>query len=287
VELLASITRARKYDFDIDRSPAKQFRVRCYGKHSVEWLPGDYYLGSTLVIPDAVDVAIHAEGAYFHYLPKTGDAVVVTGANRCRYYFGTIESASTGAAIRIKPTAAMPTLQSKICFTGLIGKGNKGTGLYLDSSVENVCTNWFEGTDIYGFDKGVYLSAALGRGEPGAGKSDTNWFWFSYIRMCNTCIEEANLGVDDNVWYVNVDASLPNSTAIRTAGKYGKWYIIMGTFQYEGRNKAIILEPGAIHNVVEIHPPIGTWAWEDRSGNNTNVILSTDRPPLVGAAAQR
>ncbi|MBI4556509.1 MAG: hypothetical protein HY706_02915 [Candidatus Hydrogenedentes bacterium] len=275
VELRTSLTKAGTFKFLLDRNPAKQFEVECYGKHSVEWLPGDYYLGATLTIPDAVDVAIHAEGVYLHYRPTDGDAVVVTGANRCRYYFGTIELGSAGAALRIKPTAAMPTLQSKISFSGLVGKNQKGTGLYVDSSVENVCTNWFEGTDVSGFNTGVYVGAAGAKGEPGAGKSDTNWFWFSYIRMCTTCIQEMNAGVDDNVWQVNVDASLPNSTGIHIGGKYGKWYIIAGAWQNERVNKVLVLDPGTAHNVIEVHPPIRQFQWQDDSGNKTNVILGS------------
>ena len=126
VHLLASITRANRFSTKVDTAPAVQKSVECYGRHSVEWLPGDYYLGETLTIPDAADVAIQAEGAYFHYLPAEGDAVVVTGMNRCRYYFGTIETNSLGAAILVKPTAEMPALMSFLSFTGLQGCEQRG-----------------------------------------------------------------------------------------------------------------------------------------------------------------
>lgn len=274
VELLASITRAPLVTADIGTLEDRIHRVKCYGKHSVEWLPGDYFLSSTLSIPAAADVRIEGEGAYFHYLPESGDAVVIEGVLRCRYRLGTIESGSSGAALKITPRGA-PTLMSIIGFTGLVGRGRKGIGLYIDGGV---CTNRFEGTDIYDFDKGVYVAHA-------AGKIDTNWFWVSYIRSCNTCIREGGPGVDDNVWFVNVDASIPNSVAARTAGTYGSWYIIMGCGGGKG-TKALILDPGATHNVIEVHPPLEMWSewvspdvWEDNSGNDTNVILTSASPP--------
>ncbi len=270
VKLLASITQANRFPTKVDTAPAIQAEVKCYGRHSVEWLPGDYYLREPLTIPPAADVAIQAEGTYFHYIPTEGDAVVVTGMNRCRYYFGTIETYSTGAAILVKPTAEMPALMSFLSFTGLLGSEQSGTGLYLDSTQSGVCCNRFEGTDIMGFDTGVYVSDAVA-------KCDTNWFWFSYIRMCKTGIQELGVGVDDNVWNVNVDASIPDSLSIRTAATHGKWYVIMGTWTFEGVNKAVILDPGARQNVIEVHPPLENFAWEDNSGNNTNIILTAQR----------
>ena len=97
-----------------------------------------------------------------------------------------------------------------------------------------VCTHRFEGTDISGFDKGIYISCPGSPTPPfrATAKCDTNWFWVSYIRMCNTCIHEEGDSdhgrVDDNVWFVNVDASEPNAVAIRTAAIHGKWYVITG-----------------------------------------------------------
>jgi len=275
VELHQSLTSAPRVSTMSDSAPNQQHERACYGRHSVEWLPGDYRLGDTLVIPDAADMAIQAEGAYFHYEQPEGDAIVIQGMNRCRYRLGTVETTSTGAAIRVKPGGDMPALMSILSFTGLIGKNQKGTGLFIEPAI-GVCTNRFEGTDISGFDTGVMFENA------DKGKGDTNWFWFSYIRLCNTCIWEKGRRVDDNVWYVNIDASLPGSTAARIGGTYGRWYIIMGAFGFEKTNNAVVLEPGAQHNVIEVHPPLEQFKWEDNSGNDTNVILSSMSAPLKG-----
>jgi len=166
----------------------------------------------------------------------------------------------------------MPALMSCVRFTGLVGTDLKGTGLYIDGKNQGVCVNRFEGTDISGFRTGVFVSDT-------GFKCDTNWFSLSYVRMCRTCIRENARHVDDNVWNVNVDASLPGVTAIRTAAQHGKWYVIMGAWKHEGHNKALVLEPGAMDNVLEIHPPIENFTWENKSGNDTNVVLSTQRPP--------
>ena len=280
VELAASFLKAPRGKGKIDINPKTQKTVESYRNHVVEWLPGTYRLSGTLEIPDAMDCVIRAEGTTFFYGKAEGDCVLIRGLNRCRYSFGTIDSRSTGAAIRIKPTSAMPSLMSFINFTGLIGHDEKGTGLLLDPSNENVCVNRFEGTDIIGFNTGVFVGSVGGRETTTSthGKCDTNWFWISYIRMCNTCIHESPGGVDSSVWNVNVDASLPNSVAIRAAGKYGKWYVIMGTYTFEGKNKALILEPGAKHAVFQVHPPIDMFVWENRSGNDTNLVLSAMSP---------
>ena len=286
VKLLASLRKAPRIKTVYERNPRTLAPTECYGAHSVEWLPGDYYLDDTLTVPDMEDCAIHAEGARFHYRPHQGDAVVVTGVNRCRFYFGTIFTDSTGAALRIKPTENMPSLMSIVGFTGLIGTGQVGIGLCVDSSVENVCTMRFEGTDIRGFDVGVLVPDArpAQAGKPGSGKTDTNWYWFSYVRMCNTCIWERRNGIDCGVWNVNVDASITNSVAVRTAGSFGKWFVIMGTMDWharshEGNNtKSIILDPGADHNVIEVTPPLPRYAPAiDNSGNDSNVVLSTNQ----------
>ncbi|HCK40085.1 MAG: hypothetical protein CMJ72_13520 [Planctomycetaceae bacterium] len=281
VELAASLAKARQGDTLIDINPKTQKKVRCALNHAVEWLPGNYHLSATLEVPDAANCVIRAEGTTLHYGPAEGDCVVIRGMNRCRYNFGTMETQSNGAALRIQPQESMPSLMSFVNFTGLIGQEQRGTGLMLDPKHENVCVNRITGTDILGFDKGAYVGSVGAREGTASthGKCDTNWFWLSYIRLCNTCIEEGAQGVDDSVWHVNVDASVPGAVAIRTAAAYGKWYVIMGTYSFEKKNKALILEPGARNSVFEVHPPIQDFAWEDRSGSETNVILSSESPP--------
>ena len=282
IELAVSLARGRRGKTKIDVDPKTRQTVECTLNHAVEWLPGTYQLSATLEIPDASNSAIRAEGTTLEYQPADGDAVVIRGMNRCRYNFGTIQSSSSGAALCVRPTAKMPALMSFVNFTGLIGTNTRGTGLLVDPSAENVCVNRFEGTDVLGFERGVYVGAAGAREGAAStfGKCDTNWFWLSYVRMCQTCIEESAGGVDCSVWQVNVDASLPGATAIRAAGGYGKWFIIMGTFTFEKRNQALVLEPGARHSVFEVHPPLEDFAWQDRSGNDTNLVLSSNRPPF-------
>ncbi len=99
--------------------------------------------------------------------------------------------------------------------------------------------------------------------------------------MCQTCIEEGAQGVDCSVWEVNVDASVPDAVAIRAGGAYGKWYVIMGTYTHEHKNLALVLEPGAKHCVIEMHPPIENFAWEDRSGDASNSILDATKLPTA------
>ena len=281
VELAASLAKARQGDTMIDINPKTQKKVRCALNHAVEWLPGNYHLSDTLEIPNAANCVIRAEGTTLHYSPGEGDCVVIRGMNRCRYYLGAIETGSSDAALRVQPKESMPSLMSFVNFTGLEGQNQRGTGLMLDPKYENVCVNRFTGTDILGFDKGAYVGSVGSREGAGSshGKCDTNWFWLSYIRLCNTCIEEGAAGVDDSVWHVNVDASVPGAVAIRTAAAYGKWYIIMGTYSFEMKNKALVLEPGARNSVFEMHPPIQEFAWEDNSGVDTNIILSSKTPP--------
>ena len=284
VELLASITKANKFDVVVDMNPGAQQTVKCYGRHAVEWLPGDYYLSKTLMIPDAADMVIDAEGTYFHYLPKEGSAVCITGMNRCRYNFGTVKTNTTGAAILVQPTVKMPALMSVIKFQGLIGNDQKGVGLHLDHRYENVCVNNFVGTDIYGFDVGILVDdimETMSEQRPTC-KSDTNWYWFTYIRLCNTCIWEKGHGVDCGHWEVNVDASLPGSTAIRTSGAYTQWKIIMGTWNLD-KSHAFILEPGSQHQIIQMRPPIDVFRWQNNSGNDTNVFLMTSRLPYRDA----
>lgn len=281
VELAKSLALGRRGKAEIDVNPKTQRTIECTLNHAVEWLPGTYSLSATLEVPDSANCVIRAESTTLRYQSDEGDGVLIRGMNRCRYSFGTIESHSIGAALCVRPNAEMPALMSFVNFAGLIGKDAHGTGLLLDPSHENVCVNRFEGTDILGFDRGVFVGGAGGREHSAStfGKCDTNWFWLSYIRMCNTCIEESANGVDCGVWEVNVDASLPQGTAIRAAGKYGKWFVIMGTYTFEKKNKAIVLEPGARDCVFEVHPPLSEFNWEDRSGSDTNVVLGTNSPP--------
>jgi hypothetical protein len=287
VELLESLKRARTGDVRIDVDPKTQTTVKCALNHVVEWLPGNYELSATLEVPDAANCVIHAEGTTLTYAGNHGDAVVVRGMNGCRYMFGRIDSHSSGAALRIQPTPKMPALQSFVDFAGLIGHSQHGTGLLLDPTEENVCVNRFVGTDVSGFDRGVLVGGAGGREKSASkmGKCDTNWFWLSYVRMCKTCIEEGSRGVDSSVWEVNVDASLPESVAVRIGGAYGKWFIIMGTFTFEKKNKALVLDPGARQCVIDVHPPLENFAWEDNSGNATNRISGPAKPSASHSAA--
>ncbi|MCC6492771.1 MAG: hypothetical protein IT424_07105 [Pirellulales bacterium] len=287
-ELAASLARAKREAVRIDVDPKTQTTVDCAVNHAVQWLPGVYRLSGTLEVPDAANCVIEAEGTVLRYEPQEGDAVVIRGMNRCRYRFGTIESATSGAALKVAPRETMPALMSFVDFAGLIGQGAQGIGLHLDPTEENVCVNRFVGTDVMGFDKGVLVGGAGGRTNAAStqSKCDTNWFWLSYVRMCRTCVEEGSVGVDCSVWEVNVDASLPDSVAIRAGGLYGKWYVIMGTYTFEKKNKALILEPGARQCVFDVHPPLADFAWEDNSGNDTNVIggprLSRPRAAAAG-----
>lgn len=275
--LRRSLLDAGVYTGDIDINPFDMTQIECIGRHSVEWLAGNYYLERTLEIPDAMDVSIQSEGACFHYVAEAGDAIRVGGMLRCRYALGTVLCNSCGAALRIAPQQrGYASLMSIVSFTGLIGSGQRGTGLMIDPSMENVCTNRFEGTDIRDFDIGVLVGAAATSYvpvNPGAGKCDTNHFWFSYIRRCNTCICEQGNGVDSADWNVNVDASLAGSVAIRTAAKYGKWSVIMGTWDADAES-ALILDSGAMNNTFFVHPPLkDNFKWQDNSGNDTNNIV--------------
>ena len=281
VELRASLDAGTRRTGAHDTSPAQSKDVPCLARHRVEWLPGTYQLSRALVIPDALDMVIEAEGSYLRYESAAGDAIVIQGMNRCRYRFGTIESRSAGAALAIRPTAAMPALQSIVTFTGLIGHGQQGVGLLLDPAEENVCVNRIEGTDVSGFAYGVRVMDPGGdttAGRP-TRKCDTNQYWLAYIRRCTMCIEEGQTGagVDGALWTVNVDASLPGSTAIRTAACGNRWTVIMGTWDPHD-TKTLVIGPGARDNVFSIRPPVavgnqpGGFVVEDQSGNNTNRV---------------
>jgi hypothetical protein len=287
VELMKSLAMGKRAKVIVDTSPDSQQEIECLARHEVKWEAGTYRLSATLEIPDAADTIIEAEGTLLDYPIEKGDAVRVLGGNRCRYRLGTIDSVSSGAALRICPTTRMPFLMSMVSFTGLIGHKNRGVGLHVDHRNENVCVNQFTGTDIYGFDTGVLLDdfqAQQGANRPTV-KSDTNWFWLSYVRMCNTCVWEKAAGVDSTVWEVNVDASIPGSTAIRTAGGYSRWDIIMGTYSMD-RTNALILDPGADHQIIQMRPPIDVFRWQDHSGKDSNVFLATSRLPLRKAPAE-
>jgi hypothetical protein len=286
-ELSQSLSMGRRGRTQVDINPNTQRTVECLLNHAVEWLPGTYYLSATLEVPDAANCVIQAEGTTLKYEPEDGDAVVIRGMNRCRYGLGSIESGSRGAALCVQPSATMPALMSFVNFAGLVGRKQRGTGLLLDPARENICVNRFVGTDVLGYDRGVYVGGANRRqqGTSTHGKCDTNWFWLSYVRMCSTCIEESADGVDCSVWEVNVDASLPGSTAIRTAGKYGKWFIIMGTYTFEKKNLALVLQPGARNCSIEVHPPLSEFAWEDRSGVDSNIIVGMDRRAAATATS--
>lgn len=261
---------------NIDASPVDQREVEAYGRFRVVWLPGTYMLDGPLVIPDAADGVIEAEGAVLEYRPPVGDAVVITGGNRNRYRFGTIVSGSDGAALAIAPTAAMPFLMSEVSFTGLVGRKGVGAGLRIDPTAENVTTSRIQGTDVAGFDTCVDVRPPSPPPDapPGFGKMDTNHFWLSYLRRCRigVSVDGARGGVDSNDWNVNVDASLPGSVAIRTSGRYDRWRVIMGVWAPDGT--ALELAPGARSNVFDVTPPLDQFAFRDDSGNDTNVMIS-------------
>jgi hypothetical protein len=231
------------------------------GRSSVVWLPGTYHLSDTIELPNLSDCALNAEGSYVIYEPAEGDAIHVNDSIRCRFNFGTIDSHSSGTCIKVGKVT-----MSVISCTGLIGYEQRGTGLTLDGT----CTCKFDITDVSGFDTGIL---ADDRG----GKLDTNWIWVSYVRNCNTCIWEKGNNVDNNVWHVNVDATLPDSVALRIGGDMGNWHVIMGTYLFEGKNQALILEPGAEGNLIYMQPPVERFAATDNSGNDTNAVISTPR----------
>lgn len=275
IVLARSLALARRYPVDIDTSPVEQRRVEVYGRFRALWLPGSYVLDGPLTIPDTADAVIEAEGAVMEYRPATGDAVVVEGGYRSRYRLGTIVSGGDGAALRIAPTPTMPFLMSEIGFTGLVGRNGRGVGLLIDPSGENVTTSRFQGTDVGGFDTCVQVRPPHPPpgSPPGFGKMDTNHFWLSYLRRCRLAIDVDGAGgrVDSNVWDVNVDASLPGSTAIRTSGRYDRWKVIMGTWADDG--VALVLAPGARGNVFDVTPPLETFGFRDDSGNRSNVMV--------------
>jgi len=246
---------------------------------SVEWLAGDYYLSSTLFIPQCVDTLLEAQGTILHYLPTTGDAVVITGSLRSRFNFGTIWTGSLGAALAAKDrpysNPFMPNLMSVYRFQGLQHDPPTGTDGYGFFANKHFCVNKIEGTDIRGFGVGIMIDDSDGGTE---GKIDTNWWWLSFVRGCGTDIMVTGNGVDSQQWDVNVDATLPNSIAIRTAAKFERWHIIMGTEDRSPGTRSIILDPGAESNWMEIQPQLWTVdGYENHSGFSNNVFIQTPK----------
>eukprot|EP01121_Diplochlamys_sp_Union-15-3_P001304 TRINITY_DN11143_c0_g1_i1.p1 TRINITY_DN11143_c0_g1~~TRINITY_DN11143_c0_g1_i1.p1 ORF type:complete len:191 (-),score=27.30 TRINITY_DN11143_c0_g1_i1:15-587(-) len=173
----------------------------------------------------------------------------------------------------------MPVIQSVISFTGLIGysiENRRGVGLEIQKPT---VVNQISGTDIRGFTYGVFIND---NAYP-AGTIDTNWYWLSYVRMCDIAIYETGNGVNSQQWFVNVDASVPNSVAIQTAASFGQWQIIMGTYDWNlhpnDKTRSIILNPGAAYNRLKITPPLwhGFAPMENNSGNPTNVIVQVNQ----------
>lgn len=186
-ELLASIVDyASTYSVDVDTGPERTIAVTCYGRHSVQWLPGTYILGAPLIIPNASDCVIQAEGTQL-VGPPGESAVIVRGMNRCRYYFGAI-SCNAGdnpdaAALKVEPTSAMPAVMSKVGYTGLSGIANKGVGLHVDPGQGNVSFNEFAGTNISNLDTGILVDEAQEQ-------CKSNWFWASFVVHVNQCVVE-------------------------------------------------------------------------------------------------
>ena len=260
-ELQASLQKAKRYKTRWAGAPNAEPWGVSAGRYTVTWLPGSYKINALLDFPEITDFTLSAEGSYLQFQRTEGDVIHINHSIRCRYNFGTIDSGSSGTTITV---TAMT--MSIVRFTGLIGHKQTGTGL----KIYGAGTNKFEGTDIAGFDVGILVDDT-------APKLDTNWFWISYIRNCNTCIWEKGNHVDNNVWYVNVDATLAGSVGIRTAADMGYWHIIMGTYGFERKNRAVILDPGAEDNFIFVQPPIETFAWKNNSGNDSNVIMSSRR----------
>ena len=159
MELAAAFAEAPQGETDLDINPKTQKTVRCALNHTVEWAAGSYHLTETLEIPDAANCSIQALGTHPHYDRAEGDAIVLRGMNACRYQFGTVESWSSGAALRVCPNNGMPALMSFVDFTRLQGHHQN----MLDLANENICVNRFTGTDVAGFDKGIFVGDAGGR----------------------------------------------------------------------------------------------------------------------------
>lgn len=260
-ELLKSLKEAPTYTSRAAGAPSDMRQRQWRGRHSALWLPGTYQLSKTLEFPELSDFALFSEGSYLVYQPNQGDVIHVNQAIRSRFNFGTIDSHSTGTCITVTGVT-----MSVISCMGLIGHVQQGTGLRLYGT----STSKYEITDVSGFETGILVDDI-------SHKLDTNWFWVSYVRNCKTCIWEKGQNVDNNVWHVNVDATLPGSVGLRIAGDMGNWHVIMGTYRFEGNNQALILEPGAEGNIIFMQPPLEQFAATNNSGNDTNAVISTPR----------
>jgi hypothetical protein len=234
-----------------------------YTGQSVEWMAGDYYLSSTLYLPTVVDTLLNAEGAIFHYNATSGDAIVIVGALRSRFYLGTIFSSSTtGAALAARPsyystagnTNFFPILMNFISWQGLQHDpidSYQGQGFVAQNAF---CTNAVIGTDIRGFNIGIWNDPSIG-----GGTIDTNWYWLSYVRhnMKNILVDDPTDGsVNAQQWFVNVDSMNNGAVSVKTGGKFDWWRIIMGTWDRSPSTRSIILDPNAEGNIFEITPSL-------------------------------
>lgn len=234
---------------------------------SVVWLPGNYTLGATLTFPDLSDFILYAESTIMSFTPVVGDAVVVSNAANCEFHFGRITSGTTGARLSFKPTNAT-SFPNIFTFTKLIGIGKLGQGLKLDNSVQGSDTNHFYGGDITSVDVGVLVTNA-----PDAGhKCDTNWFWLSYIRECNTLIQEGTsvpCSIDTNIWYVNMGN--PIVRGLDTYADNGHYFLIIEA----GSGKVIRLRAGVGNTIIETVPPLQAGDLLDESAATSNRFLGS------------
>lgn len=77
--------------------------TRAYSTQTVEWMAGTYVLSDTLILPQVVDTALFAEGTVITYKgDPSKDIIVLSGAMRSRFNFGTIWSSSNAAALAMK-----------------------------------------------------------------------------------------------------------------------------------------------------------------------------------------
>lgn len=259
-----------------------------YSGQSVEWLAGDYFLGDSLILPQIVDTVLNAEGTILHYDgPPQKDAIILSGALRCRLNLGTIWSNSNAAALAMKSrqyaSPFMPIDMNIISFQGLQRVGatqggpvSPGIGLWAQRPF---CLNQITGTDIRGFTKGVFIDDS---GPRDGHTIDTNWYWLSYVRGCMTAIHVTNYNVNTQQWYVNVDIMNKNSVCIRTAATTEYWHIIMGTVTRDPQSRSLILDPGAAENVFDIYPSLFHFdGYENNSGEWNNIFRQVPRSPTM------